>query len=135
MKPMAARVRSSVTCSWSRPRFGVRPVRRPVRDRELVVRVRNPLEEVEAVTGRKKLRLVGEVAEVPLADHPGGVARGAQRLGERDLGRRQTRDVGVVEVARAEPRAELGGRERQALRQRGVAREMMKEPGAADSGR
>ena len=95
----------------------------PVRHRELVVRVRHALEEVEAVARGQVLAIVGEVAEVPLADHAGGVARDPQRLREGDLRGGHAGDPRIVEVARAEPRAELRGRERDALRKRHVARE------------
>ncbi len=93
----------------------------PVRVGELVVRVGEAGEEVEAVAPRMVTRVLVEVAEMPFADHAGGVACQLQRLGERDLGGGKTRYgrlSGLREIGGADPGRDPAGEPRESVLQR-----------------
>ena len=87
-----------------------------------VVRVGQPEPRVEALPHRQEL---GQVAEMPLADHPRGVALRLQQLGDRDLVGRQTsggigakhpRSIGAVTAVHAVAHRQPAGEERRPAR-------------------
>ena len=83
------------------------PLARLRRDPLHVVGVGDPEVAVEALAGGQKL---GLVAQVPLADAGGGVAKGLEPLGDRHLGRVEPLGAGgEVDARRADPRAVAAG--------------------------
>src|SRR5262245_45176011 len=56
----------------------------------VVVRIRQSEKIVESMFGRIELRTARKVTEVPLAEHPGSIPLGPQRLSDRDLVARES---------------------------------------------